>query len=314
MQWFKVAANLWCHPKWLKLSPQAKALWVTAASWCTQNDTFGAVSIEFLKNFSQISRPVLAAKELVNAGLWEVADDGYQFHDWDEHNINKTAWEHGKAATRARVKKHREKKNTTVSNAVSNGGCNAVTNAVSNTNVTPIEEEEEKEEEYITPLTPLEGGESETPATATGTDLAASEPQNQPASESEPATQTQTNDYPAAFEDFWAAYRHHGNKHQTFKAWKTTRKQGKSTRWLIEQAELYHQRFDAAGTPITYRKHGSTWLHNAGWDDQPQAPTGTFTRSQQAAALAMQAALAERDQASPPQAAALPAGSREVAW
>ena len=294
MQWFKVAANLWCHPKWLKLSPQAKALWVTAASWCSQNDTFGRVSPEFLKSFSQVSRPNRVSQELVNAGLWEVADDGYQFHDWDEHNIDKTAWESGKAAVRERVKRHREKQRNAVSNAVSNGGRNAVTNAVSNANVTLQEEEEEKEEEYITPLTPLEGVEAEPFAALTDKEI-----------------------LEASFDEFWQAYPRHEGKKAAKTRFVQAVKQGTSPEAIVAGARRF-----AADPNLPEKRfipHPATWLNQARWEDDPLPARTTsgagamLTRSQQAAALAMRNALAERDRASPPQLAALPAAEQEVA-
>lgn len=166
MQWMKVSAQLWRHPKWSSVSPQAKALWVTAASWCCENDTFGDVSFQFLSNFSQISRPNKYALELVEAGLWEVADNGYRFHDWDDHNVSKTAWEQGKAATRERVKKHREKKSNTARNTVSNAVTPSVSNAESNDagNTVPFNIEVRSKKDIskdisLSPLPPLTGEE-----------------------------------------------------------------------------------------------------------------------------------------------------------
>lgn len=303
MAWFKVDDSLWAHPKWITLSAQAKALWVTAASWSAQYETFGKVSTEFLKSFAGVANPKKSAQELVNSGLWEVADDGYQFHEWDAYNLSETAWESRKAATRERVKRHRNgKKNTKcndVTDTASNRGCNGVTDGVTS----EPEPDIDTPDGVSHPLTPSQGAQSDsttpTPAHAT---LDATADQTSPATPTPATPSTPTSSTPdchPGFEAFWDAYRHHGNKTQARKAYKTARKAGYSAQWLTQQAASYHQRADTAHTPPQYRKHAATWLNNAGWDDQftPQhshQPASLLTRSQQAAAAALQAALAEQ--------------------
>jgi hypothetical protein len=82
MAWFKVDDGWWSHPKTLQLSPQAIALWVRAGSWSCQHLTDGFISDSTLTLFGYKS---VASRDLVEAGFWEKADGGFQFHDWADY-------------------------------------------------------------------------------------------------------------------------------------------------------------------------------------------------------------------------------------
>lgn len=292
MAWFKVSDALWAHPKWISLTPNAKALWITAASWSVSYETFGQIPAKILSKIGQKSNIKRYANELVLAGLWDEVDGGYTFHDWSDYNITKTAWESQKATTRERVKRHRNGKKNTKSNDATQTTSNATCNAVTSEH----EQDIDTPNGVSHPLTPSQGAPSVQPLAP----LAETEPEpdQKPAPEPAPATSS-TPDCRSGFEAFWDAYRRHGNKTQARKAYKTARKAGYSAQWLTQQAASYHQRADAAHTPPQYRKHAATWLNNAGWDDQftpqhSQQPASLLTRSQQAAAVSLQAALAEQ--------------------
>ncbi len=79
MAWFKVDDGLWGHPKWLATTPRARALWVTAGSWCARQENDGVVPRGALRILD--GRPA-DAESLVSAGLWLATDDGWRFHDW----------------------------------------------------------------------------------------------------------------------------------------------------------------------------------------------------------------------------------------
>jgi hypothetical protein len=81
MVWFKVDDSFWSHPKVLPLSAEAVALWVRAGAYCAQQLTDGHVSMQALRMLADRD----AAVELTNAGLWDLADGGFQFHDWAEY-------------------------------------------------------------------------------------------------------------------------------------------------------------------------------------------------------------------------------------
>lgn len=82
MPWFKVDDHLYSHPKWVGASPAAKALWVTAGSWCAAQLTDGHVPRHMLPVVG--GRPRVA-QELVDTGLWIENGTGWYFHDWFEY-------------------------------------------------------------------------------------------------------------------------------------------------------------------------------------------------------------------------------------
>lgn len=124
MTWFKVDDGFWSHPKVLRLSADAVALWVRAGSWCGNQLTDGVIPAEIL--------PVLGAKkraitELVFAGLWLITDDGYQFHDWADYQPSREEVLEERRRNADRQKRHRENLK-----AKRNAVTNPVTNPVSN--------------------------------------------------------------------------------------------------------------------------------------------------------------------------------------
>lgn len=82
MTWFKTDDKFHSHPKVCGVSLAAIGLWSKAGSWCSDHLTDGAVTRGAVVSLG--GTPDLAS-ELVEAGLWEVADKGWQFHDWLDH-------------------------------------------------------------------------------------------------------------------------------------------------------------------------------------------------------------------------------------
>lgn len=81
MPWFKVDDKFYSHPKVLGVNLRAIGLWVLAGAWASDHLTDGYVP--------RTALPALGAKPqdtkpLVDAGLWVVAENGWQFHDWLE--------------------------------------------------------------------------------------------------------------------------------------------------------------------------------------------------------------------------------------
>ncbi|MCT2983720.1 hypothetical protein FAM15346_001824 [Propionibacterium freudenreichii] len=81
MAWFKVDDQFWSHPKVIRCSTSAVALWVRAGSWAAQQLTDGQVPAEVLPMMRATKR---TAHELVSAGLWEATTTGWRFHDWGD--------------------------------------------------------------------------------------------------------------------------------------------------------------------------------------------------------------------------------------
>ncbi|BDZ40798.1 hypothetical protein GCM10025865_00970 [Paraoerskovia sediminicola] len=84
MAWAKVDDKLHSSPKWLGATKGARALWVSAASWCAAQENDGYVPSSALRLFSGTRRE---ASCLVSVGLWDDDEnDGWHFHDWTDYN------------------------------------------------------------------------------------------------------------------------------------------------------------------------------------------------------------------------------------
>lgn len=83
MSWLKIDDGLFLHPKWVQSPAGARALWITALSYCGKLNTDGCVPAPLL---GILGGTAADAEALVEVGLWERTDDGYRFHDFAEYN------------------------------------------------------------------------------------------------------------------------------------------------------------------------------------------------------------------------------------
>lgn len=83
MTWGKVDDKLHSSVKWRRASRTARGLWTTALSWCSDQENGGQVPADMLRHLDGTKAD---AASLVRVGLWETTNDGYVFHDWDDHN------------------------------------------------------------------------------------------------------------------------------------------------------------------------------------------------------------------------------------
>lgn len=96
MAWSKVDDKLFAHPKVLAAGIAAMGLWVMAQSYSSCYGTDGKLpmaTIALLCSNSGLpygTEPLLLADKLVEVGLWERSEGGYQFHDWAEYNPTKS--------------------------------------------------------------------------------------------------------------------------------------------------------------------------------------------------------------------------------
>jgi len=79
-----------------------------------------------------MKRPQNFVAELVEAGLWEAIEDGWQLHDFLDYQPSKAQVTADRKKTAERQKRWRERHAETRDNGVSNGRSNGVTNGGSN--------------------------------------------------------------------------------------------------------------------------------------------------------------------------------------
>lgn len=83
MTWFRIDDGFADHPKVLACSLAAIGLWTKAGAWCSKHMTDGQVPKAMVRHLGGTPR---LASELVAAGLWNAASDGYEFHEWSTRN------------------------------------------------------------------------------------------------------------------------------------------------------------------------------------------------------------------------------------
>jgi len=86
MAWSRIDDNLYDHPKLDVLGKDRLAcmgLWVLAMSWSGRYLTDGVIPLARVRHLGGTIRQ---ASLLVAAGLWELSDDGYRFHDFLDFN------------------------------------------------------------------------------------------------------------------------------------------------------------------------------------------------------------------------------------
>lgn len=128
--WVKTDDEMADHPKILRaaetVGDSALATMVAALGYCNRKLTDGRVPAAAVRGLTHHARPKVVAQALVDAGLWEPVDGGYQVHDFHEYQPSKADVEAERAKGAKRVAKHRGRKTL-----VTPAG-NAVTSPVSN--------------------------------------------------------------------------------------------------------------------------------------------------------------------------------------
>ncbi|TSD68104.1 hypothetical protein [Aeromicrobium piscarium] len=99
------------HPKVDDLSDGAFRLHVAALCACAKGQTDGFIRSHKVPRLTHSYRPTLVV-ELVEAGLWHEADDGWDIHDFLDWNKPKSWWDEKRARDAERKAKWREKKVT----------------------------------------------------------------------------------------------------------------------------------------------------------------------------------------------------------
>ncbi len=85
--WFKVDDSFQGHPKAVGISNDSLATWTRAGGWAAWQLTDGVVPAGMLLAVAgDAADPEAVARDLVDRRLWELAEGGWQFHDWTDYN------------------------------------------------------------------------------------------------------------------------------------------------------------------------------------------------------------------------------------
>lgn len=107
MPWFKVDDNFAFHHKAVAAGNTALGLWARAGSWSADQLTDGFIPNHMVRTLG--GRPA-DARRLVDVGLWNAVEGGYQFHQWGDDGrqpsradveSKRAEWRERKARSRA---------------------------------------------------------------------------------------------------------------------------------------------------------------------------------------------------------------------
>ncbi|WP_136643822.1 hypothetical protein [Subtercola vilae] len=233
MPWFKVDDGFHGHPKVVELSLTAVGLWALSGSWCAKYLTDGAVSD---KAISRIGGDDTLAAELVAAGLWLVAAEGYEFKDWAEYQPLKVDVEAERAAAQERMRAVRAKKKGVRTN---------------DTRTDP-ERSDEQSQNF--------GRSSADVRVTPSQSHPIPVPEKDMSSEAEPKEP-----YSAAFSAWYQHYPRKESKGDAYKAWEVLRRarQLPTNSVLVASADRYTRTQD----PQFYKLPGG-WLRDRKWEDE----------------------------------------------
>lgn len=118
MVWFKIDDKFHASEKNHACSAAAIGVWARAGSWCGDREKGnGFVPAHMLGAFGGTKKH---GAELVAAGLWDVVEGGWAFHDWLVYNPSEEKIQADKAAAAERQRKWREKRKSQRDSGVTN--------------------------------------------------------------------------------------------------------------------------------------------------------------------------------------------------
>lgn len=239
MAWGKVDDKLHASVKWRRATKGARALWTTALSWCSDQENGGHVPADMLRVLDGTPSD---ARSLVEARLWNVVDDGWEFHDWADYNPDSATMKAKKEAESrgGRLGNHtrwHEKQGITV-----------------------------PECEFCAPS-----------GTRSGPDQVGESGANPPDPTRPDPTQNAPSTAPAdaaAFEEFWNTYDKKTGRKTAEQKWKVAlKKPGITADTLIAAARSYIAAQKRDGKHPHYTKNPTTWLNGEHWNDEPPSPS-----------------------------------------
>jgi len=141
MPWSKIDDQFYDHPKVVAAGSLGIALFVCGLSYCSRHLTDGFILSEQVKRLTDAANPLEVADRLVEVGLWEKRDGGYQVHDYLDYNpsaVQVKAQRKANAERQANWRGRQPQESKPDNNNESNATSNAVTNATSNHAPDPI--------------------------------------------------------------------------------------------------------------------------------------------------------------------------------
>ena len=103
MTWVRIDESFPEHPKVSAAGGDAAWLHVCAMCYCNRFLTDGFVPTSVLARLSDRKRPTALAAKLVEVGIWDVTDNGWQIHDFLAYQPSKEKVENDRESARQRM-------------------------------------------------------------------------------------------------------------------------------------------------------------------------------------------------------------------
>lgn len=236
MGWFKADDKFSVHPKVICVSLAARGLWITAGTWSRMMQTEGQIPRAYPKTLPGGED---AAKELVEAGLWDEYDDIYEFHDWNDFQPSN---EEDEAARQQKIEAGRK------------GGLARARNR-------------RKASETLAPAKHSASG-RQADAKQTPSKTLAPTPTPTPISSKEEMNVRQA--YPPDFEKIWKTYPRKEDKKDAHRAWKAALKKAPKNQ-IAEALSTHIRKWETEGTPVKYVPLFATWMNKERWNNKVTA-------------------------------------------
>ena len=247
MGWVKLDDNFFSNPKVVRVSKDAKVLYLAALCYAGASLTDGLIpsgALPILAAQVGVKSTKKAVDELIRAGLWIAADDDYAIHDYLEHNTSASHVREKREQAKERMQRKRSQ------------NVRANTTRTSQ-DVREPETEAETETEKNTPHTPQGGADPDAdPDTDETDDLT----------------------YSDEFEAFMRVYPKRVGKGAAWRAWKKLRPSKTLQRRMAEAVKAQSTWPDWQRDNGKYIPHPSTWINQARWDDEPPQAISTIRR------------------------------------
>jgi len=271
MTYFKVDDHFHSHPKILDLGLEAIGLWTLAGSWSGEQLTDGFIPARLIARLGGSQETTQA---LVDAGLWEVREGGFIFHDWDAHNQTKAQVIESREAWRSKKEKQRGYRTSANKDDVSSLDAPLSVNSVDS-----IEGIDEMSlgDTIGDSLGESLGESRESPGTRTKEQGTRNRNKEQGTRTKELGTRNKEvgKRYEDDYEHFWKTYPRRVGKLASYAAWKKA--------LMIADAESIISGAQAfADDPNRQEKftpHPATWLNQGRWEDDPLPERGGSERT-----------------------------------
>lgn len=114
MPWVRLDDQFPDHPKIDQAGPLAGWLFVCGLAYCNRQLTDGFIPKATMPRLSTVPNPAKVARALVDAGLWDAVDGGWQVHDYLDFQPSRDKVLAERAAATARQQKRRSRRDTAV--------------------------------------------------------------------------------------------------------------------------------------------------------------------------------------------------------